>query len=129
MSAKQSWSSSGRCLQVRLQSRDQVSVAGDGSRQQSGSQGPQQGGSAPHQEGHQLMYEFANHPAHEAADEFRARKSRFYGEEPATPPPAHEGDIGFEAGPDPSLPTTGSRGRGQPRSLVQGAGGGVASWE
>ena len=50
-------------------------------------------------------------------------------EELATPAPAYEGDIESEAAPDPSLPTTGSRGRGQPRSLVQLAGGGVASWE
>src|SRR6266849_5217227 len=53
----------------------------------------------------------------------------FCGEELATPPPANEGEISGEAAPDPSLPTTGSRGRGQPRSLVQWAGGGVASWE
>ena len=53
----------------------------------------------------------------------------FCGEELATPPPADEGEIAGEAAPDPSLPTTGSRGRGQPRSLVQLAGGGVASWE
>ncbi len=52
----------------------------------------------------------------------------FCREELATPPPADEGEIEGEATPDPSLPTTGSRGRGQPRSLVQGAGGGVASW-
>ena len=51
----------------------------------------------------------------------------FCREELATPPPADEGEIEGEATPDPSLPTTGSRGRGQPRSLVQGAGGGVAS--
>ena len=44
----------------------------------------------------------------------------------ATPLPADEGEIAGEAAPDPSLPTTGSRGRGQPRSLVQLAGGGVA---
>ena len=50
-------------------------------------------------------------------------------EEPATPPPADQGEIEGEAAPDPSLPTTGSRGRGQPRSLVQLAGGGVASWD
>ena len=53
----------------------------------------------------------------------------FCGKELATPPPADEGEIAGEAAPDPSLPTTGSRGRGQPRSLVQMAGGGVASWE
>ena len=52
-----------------------------------------------------------------------------HGRELSTPPPANEGDNAGEAGPDPSLPTTGSRGRVQPRSLVQGAGGGVASWE
>ena len=50
-------------------------------------------------------------------------------EESATPPPADQSEIEGEAAPDPSLPTTGSRGRGQPRSLVQLAGGGVASWE
>jgi len=53
----------------------------------------------------------------------------FCGKELATPPPADEGEIAAEAAPDPSLPTTGSRGRRQPRSLVQLAGGGVASWE
>src|SRR5467141_1749049 len=56
------------------------------------------------------------------------RSPWFCGKELATPPPADEGEIAGEAAPDPSLPTTGSRGRGQPRSLVQGAGGGVASW-
>ena len=49
--------------------------------------------------------------------------SWFCREELATPPPAVEGEIAGEAGPDPSLPTTGSRGRRQARSLVQGAGG------
>ena len=53
----------------------------------------------------------------------------FDSKELATPPPADEVEIAGEAAPDPSLPTTGSRGRGQPRSLVQLAGGGVASWE
>jgi hypothetical protein len=57
------------------------------------------------------------------------RSPWFSGKELATPPPADEGEIAGEAAPDPSLPTTGSRGRGQPRSLVQLAGGGVASWE
>src|SRR6266436_8702518 len=57
------------------------------------------------------------------------RSPWFCGKELATPPPADEGEITGEAAPDPSLPTTGSRGRGQPRSLVQLAGGGVASWE
>ena len=58
------------------------------------------------------------------------RGSRWFcAEELATPPPADEGEIEAEAASDPSLPTTGSRGRGQPRSLVQLAGGGVASWE
>ena len=47
----------------------------------------------------------------------------------ATPPPADEVEIAGEAAPDPSLPTTGSRGRRQPRSLVQLAGGGVDSSE
>ena len=60
---------------------------------------------------------------------FDPGSSWFCREELATPPPADEGEIAGEAAPDPSLPTTGSRGRGQPRSLVQGAGGGVASWE
>jgi len=60
---------------------------------------------------------------------FNHGSSWFCREELATPPPADEGEIEGEAGPDPSLPTTGSRGRGQPRSLVQLAGGGVASWE
>src|SRR5437868_14193527 len=41
----------------------------------------------------------------------------------ATPAPAVQGEIAGEAGPDPSLPTTGSRGRGRPRSLGQLAGG------
>ena len=50
----------------------------------------------------------------------------FHTEEPATPPPADHGEIEGEAAPEPSLPTTGSRVRGQPRSLVQAAGGGVA---
>ena len=54
--------------------------------------------------------------------------SWFCREELATPPPADEGEIAGEAASDPSLPTTRSRGRGQPRSLVQLAGGGVASW-
>ena len=36
----------------------------------------------------------------------------FCSEELATPPPADEGEIAGEATPDPSLPTTGSRGRG-----------------
>jgi hypothetical protein len=49
-------------------------------------------------------------------------------EELATPPAADEGEIEGEASPDPSLPTTGWRGRRQPRNLVQMAGGGVASW-
>jgi len=52
-------------------------VAGDGTHQQGGSQGRPQGGSAPHHKGHHHMYEFANHPADEAADEFGSRKSLF----------------------------------------------------
>jgi len=55
--------------------------------------------------------------------------SWFCREELATPPPADEGELAGDTGPDPSLPTTGSRGRGQPRSLVQLAGGGVARGE
>src|SRR5205807_9978114 len=54
---------------------------------------------------------------------FERGSPRFCGEELATPPPADEGEIAGEAAPDPSLPTTGSRGRGQPRSLVQIGGG------
>ncbi len=57
------------------------------------------------------------------------RSPWFWGKELATPPPADEGEVAGEAAPDPSLPTTGSRGRWQPRSLVQLAGGGVASWK
>ncbi len=45
--------------------------------------------------------------------------SWFCREELATPPPANEGDVEGEAASDPSLPTTGWRGRRQPRSLVQ----------
>jgi hypothetical protein len=55
--------------------------------------------------------------------------SWFRREELATPPPADEGEIAGEAPSDPSLPTTGWRGRRQPPNLVQMVGGGVASWE
>ena len=58
------------------------------------------------------------------------RSPGFVGEELATPPPADEGEVVGEAAPDPSLPTTGSRGRVQPRNLVQlaEAGGQLGGW-
>src|SRR5437870_5260660 len=57
------------------------------------------------------------------------RSPWFSGKELATPPPADEGEIAGAAASDPSLPTTGWRGRKQPPNLVQMAGGGVTSWE
>src|SRR6266403_1922956 len=48
----------------------------------------------------------------------------FCREELATPPPAVGGEIAGEAASDPSLPTTGWRGRRQPPNLVQLAGAG-----
>src|SRR5713101_5006887 len=115
MSAKRSSSSSGRCLQVRSQSRDQAGVAGDGSRWQGGSKSRLQGGSAPHQKGHHHMYEFANHPADEPADEFGSRKSLFLWGRAGHPAPRRGGR---------------DRGRGCPRPLAPNdliEGSGVAS--
>ena len=60
---------------------------------------------------------------------FDLGSSWFRREELATLPPADEGEIAGEAAPDPSLPTTGWRGRRQPPNLVKMAGGGVVSWE
>ncbi len=52
------------------------------------------------------------------------RASRcIYAEVLAAPPPDYEGEIWGEAASDPSLPTTGWRGRRQPPNLVQNGGG------
>src|SRR2546430_13675498 len=61
-------------------------------------------------------------------DDFRSGGFLVLQRRAAPPPPADEGEIAGEAPSDPSLPTTGWRGRRQPPNLVQLAGGGVASW-
>jgi len=52
------------------------------------------------------MYEFANYPADETANEFGSQKPLILWGRAGHPAPADEGEIGGEAASDPSLPTT-----------------------
>ena len=75
------------------------------------------------------MDEFANDPVDDPADEFRSRRSLVLQRRAAHPTPADEGELAGEAASDPSLPTTGWRGRRQPPNLVQWRGGRGGRWE